>query len=272
MSRPHPGWAATRVLLALATLAEWAPRWGQVPERYSTDGALLAMGPLPIPLWHPLSPPEAWALYGAVLAGAVLLLTNRANRAAILLITLPASVLLFHEWANTKAHDRLLMWCLGVLFCAPGGGRGDQPTTPHATVALRLVFCALYGATGLNKLLVEHAWLHGDALAWQLLTPNFGNSPVDVLVSTWGPVLAVLGWFTVAFEVLFPALSWVRRARPWLLLAGAAMHLGIHALLSVGAFSWIALAAYPAMLAPDEAEAWRARGRRWLGRAPGPGA
>ncbi|GDX79139.1 hypothetical protein LBMAG42_09500 [Deltaproteobacteria bacterium] len=275
IERAHPGWGLTRVLLGFAVLAEWLPRGPTVPERYSTAGALFGSGPLPIPRWHPFSPTEAWVLFGVTLAGALLLITGRANRTALVAILIASSALLLHEWINTKAHDRLLFWELGILLFAPGGGRGDLPTTHHAQTALRILFCGIYGATGFNKLLTESEWLTGEALGWHLLTPNFANTPLDQWLSTHTLVLTVFGWFTMLFECSFPFLIWFGRPRVPLLAAGVALHLGIHALMNVGGFAWIAMASYPAMLAPEQVERFTApflafwKQRMRFGRATG---
>ena len=78
-------------------------------------------------------------------------------------------------------------------------------------------------------------------------------SPLASHVITWG----VLG-----VELAIGLLVWNRRARPWVLGAGVALHLGIELTLRVGFFSWVVLASYVAFVPPERAArlaAWCSR-------------
>jgi len=248
-------WEATRRLLALAALATWLPRGRFVPEVYSDAGVVVGIGELPLARWFTLPEPVAWATWGALIAALCVLLW-RPSRLAALVGFATAGVLVYLEALNEKAYDRLLLLQLLGLAVA---GSGEGGAGAWARSWQRLLFCGIYGSTGLAKLGWEPAWADGSALASHLVDASFGLRPVGLLVAQAPPLVAVLGWGTVAFEVGFMALIWWGRARPWLLAVGAAFHVGILVTMNVGTFSWVALAGYPAMLTASEWDSALAR-------------
>ena len=76
------------------------------------------------------------------------------------------------------------------------------------------------------------------------------------------PSVASAGSETVAAEASFPFLIWIRRLNPLVLLVMCLMHVGIFLMMNVGPFSFVALAAYPALLHPTYAERIHGRLRR----------
>jgi hypothetical protein len=267
--RVLPGWTLTRQLFALGALLTWLPRGRFVSEVYSSAG-LIVPGTLVRLTDHlVLSPAAAWLVYLGLLLGLLLTLHGRYARAGLLAFLVGSLTLLFHEGLWFKAYDRMLLWQTVVLLAAPGGGDGRQEGSPLARYWMILVYCNLYGATGFNKLLHEPSWLVGAPLANFFVSNTWGGRPLGVWLSDQPAALTVMGLWTLAFECLFPLLIWSRRASPWLLIAGALMHLGILFTLRVNTFSFISVAAYPILLHPDArwpwAEAWAARRARAAG-------
>jgi hypothetical protein len=188
-------------------------------------------------------------------------LGGRGARLGLLSWAAGSWLMLVDEALNIKAYDRLLAWTAVGLFLGPLGARGllGARRGPAARWYLLLVYMALYGSTGWLKLLEEpRGWWSGEVLRHHLLHPWFGGREAGVWLSTQPWLLRPMSWWTVAFEALFPLLVLLPRANPWVLLAGAGMHLGIFALLDVGPFSFVALACYPILLHPQAAE------RLWL--------
>ena len=257
-------WAWTRRLLAVAGLLTWLPRGAFVPEVYSSAGVVVATGELPLPSWFVFSPAQAWMVWGALVVclGGLLL---RPSRVLSAIVVLAGILLVYSEGIDEKAYDRLFLFQMMVLTWA---GDGASPSGKDARIALLLVFAALYGSTGWSKLLYEPAWADGGVLPGHLVDVHFGLRPLGLLAVQQGWLLTAMGWGTVAFEALFPFLVWVPRARPALLLLGAAFHVGIYATMNVSTFSLIALAGYPAMCASGEWAAvagWLRRGRVAIG-------
>lgn len=142
---------------------------------------------------------------------------------------------------------------------------------PRSTWPLRLVqiqVSLIYVGTVWAKLR-GHAWPDGDAVAYafrledlaRFAVPDVGNSVFVTHVLTYG---------TLVVEGALGVLVWVPRLRPWVLLAGVCLHLGIEYRLRVGFFSWAILTTYLAFVPGEVAERAlarlpRLRSRRWLG-------
>lgn len=262
------GWTWFRVLWAVGALRSWLPRGAGIEDAYASSDMVFSVGPVHLADHVVLTAPTAWALW-TVVVGASLAVAwgGRLTKPAILVWLVAAWTLLFAEALNVKAHDRLQMWSALALLLGPTSetGLADRRRSPAGRWFLVLVYCALYGSTGWLKLLEEPGWRTGETLAYHLLHVQFAGSPLAVWASDQRWLVAPMGWGTVAFEALFPALVWLRRAHPWLLLVGVAMHLGISALMNVGPFLFVALAPYPLLLHPEVAERLAARLPRALG-------
>jgi uncharacterized membrane protein YphA (DoxX/SURF4 family) len=117
-------------------------------------------------------------------------------------------------------------------------------------------------------------WPDGDAVAYAFRLEDLARFAVpDVGASTF--LTHVLTWGVLALEAALGVLVWNRRLRPWVLLAGVCLHLGIEYRLRVGFFSWAMLTTYLAFVSGAAAErllGWiaRLRSRRWLESASTP--
>lgn len=120
------------------------------------------------------------------------------------------------------------------------------------SVAIRLFqiqLCVIYGYTGMEKL-KGAPWWEGTAL-WNVMT----NSQMVLMdfsfVLKW-PLLIIIGtYFTVIFEVYFPALIWPKKIRRWVLLAGVLLHIGIGITMGLVFFSAVMVAGYILFLEPN---------------------
>ncbi|MDQ2649157.1 MAG: HTTM domain-containing protein [Actinomycetota bacterium] len=82
-------------------------------------------------------------------------------------------------------------------------------------------------------------------------------------------LLNLLTWGTLAFEACFLVLVWNRRAKPWLLLVGIGLHVGIDLMFDVGFFTHALLLSYIAFLSPQTSDrilAWIEARLPWRGR------
>lgn len=268
-------WAPTRVAYALVGLLTQLPRAAGIGDAYGATDMVFSRGPFYLAEAWVLTPTSAWAVWAAGVLGLLALLWGgRLAKPGLVLWLVASWVLLSAEALNIKAYDRLLTWTAFGLLLAPIGERDlDQRwCSPVARWFLLVVYGGLYGSTGWLKLLEEPAWRDGSALAYHLVHNQFGGGALAAWVSTRTWLVAPMSWFTVAFEALFPALVLVRWLNPWLLGAGVLMHLGIFALMDVGPFSFVALAAYPALLHPEVGLAAWSEGRRRMARVATKGA
>jgi hypothetical protein len=130
---------------------------------------------------------------------------------------------------------------------------------PNATAralglyAIRFQVVFVYASTFAFKLL-SPMWRDGSAVGRVLRSERFAHWPMNV-----HPAAGVIATYGVlAFEGMFVLVLW-RRARPWLLACGVALHVAFAILLKVPEFSAVILACYPALLTDDEASALVAR-------------
>ena len=130
-------------------------------------------------------------------------------------------------------------------------GRPEPAPSPRNTLAARLIqvhLCVLYTSAGLAKLKGE-AWWDGTAI-WKAAA-NLEYQTADL---TWlaaaEPVGHLLTHVTVAWELSFWALVWRPRLRPYVLLIGTGMHLGIGAFLGMWTFGLVMTFAYLTFVPP----------------------
>ena len=100
--------------------------------------------------------------------------------------------------------------------------------TISANLALRLIqlhLCLIYGAAGLAKLRGPQ-WWDGTAI-WGLLTAAEFNQLDLTWLASYPYVLNFLTHTTIALEVGYPVLIWVRPLRPLVLFGMVLLHIGI---------------------------------------------
>jgi hypothetical protein len=151
----------------------------------------------------------------------------------------------------------LLSWMLYLAFTGAGGqafsldrlitrrralaGAGSSRTpvsTVSANLALRLIqlhLCLIYAVSGLAKL-QGGVWWDGGAVLMILLEPEYrvGNY---LWLAAYPRFLNFLTHATVALEVLYPVLVWVRVLRPLMLIGMVSFHVGIDLTMGLREFS-----------------------------------
>jgi predicted DCC family thiol-disulfide oxidoreductase YuxK len=108
------------------------------------------------------------------------------------------------------------------------GDRGVPRATVSANLALRLIqlhLALIYGMAGLAKL-QGPSWWNGTSLWKTMATGEFVVLNFTALAA-WPLMINFLTHASLALELLYPVLIWVRIVRPILLAGVAAMHVGI---------------------------------------------
>lgn len=252
------GWPVARWLFVIVAVITQFPRHRGIGDVYGVDDMLFSNPPFYLADIWVLSEGAAWGIWGLSFVGlGMLAWGGRLAKPGMVIWLVLSWTLLANEALNIKAYDRVLTWIAFGLLFGPIGERDlqNKARSPFGRWFLILFYCALYGATGWLKLLVEtKGWFQGNVLAYHLVHQHFGMQPLGIWLSDKPAIMAVMSWFTLAFEGGFPFLIWWRKTAPWLLLAGLGLHLGIFLTMNVGPFSVVAIVAYPVLLHPEQAQ------------------
>jgi len=106
-------------------------------------------------------------------------------------------------------------------------------------------------------------WNDGTAISYALRIADLERFPVPGFVTDSLLISNVLTFGTLAIELALGLLVWNRKLRPWVLLLGVSLHLGIDYAVRVGFFSYVVFVAYIAFLPPETVESWLRGLRAW---------
>lgn len=263
--------AVMRVGLASVILVDLAIRAGDFSAMYVDDGVAsveFVRGMFRMPVWslHLINGSAGYqaALFVVAAAFAVALLVGyRARLATIGCWILVASIQLRMPLV-TNAGDTMLrvflFWSmflpLGAVWSLDARRRGP-PSLPlryasMGTVAFVVQLAIVYWLAGWAKW--NDAWLHEDALG-TIFKFGFYGLPLGAALSDYPEVTRYASWMTVWFELLGPLLlfiPWqVARCRAIAIMGFVVLHLGIAVTMTVGLFSYVAIAVWMAMLPPE---------------------
>lgn len=262
--------AALRIGWGLLCLWAYLPMWGEVdallgdPGIYPMDARNQDYEPYRLgiyanPLWELRDPALVRGAFAVGLLAMAAVVLGLGGRAVYALAWLSVVSMLNRTAVWTDGSDVLLRtfgfymlfmplnrtWSLDARLRAPAG-----PAPSSWPLRLfQLQVCVVYVRTGLVKAFQDQ-WQEGRSVYHALSTSYFWRFPMDpVLDSPVVQALAVVATYgTLVFEVGFPIVVLSRRLRPWWLLAGLCLHVGIAAFLGLGAFSEAMLWTYLAFV------------------------
>lgn len=135
--------------------------------------------------------------------------------------------------------------------------RGESPPNPTYVIApLRLIrfqVALTYLNAGLWKLLNPY-WRDGTAVKYVVESNLYRRFPYE-LPSSFAPLIGLLTYGTLFWELTFAPFLLFRRTRRLALLAGVLIHLGMLFTIEIGPFHYVMLASYLAFLDPRFAPA-----------------
>jgi len=114
----------------------------------------------------------------------------------------------------------------------------------------------LYLSAGLFKLDGEH-WLTGDAIAHVLAIEEYSLPWIIPVAETnpWWMMLA--SWTTLVYQILFAIVIWIRPIRPYWLLLGTCIHLGIAFIVGITDFGIVMVLSYLIFMNPEMIRKWQ---------------
>ena len=223
----------------------------------------------------------AVALVVLIAAGGLCLMLGLASRVAALVVFVAFVSLGNRNPFIGNSGDGLLRGLSLYVLLAPVGaafgldalrrGQALLDFPRRAVWPLRLIqiqVSLIYIGTVWAKLR-GHDWPHGEAVSYAFRLEDLARFPVpDIGASLF--ITHVMTYGVLTLEAALGVLVWNRRLRPWVLLAGVCLHLGIEYRLRVGFFSWAILVTYLSFVPAGVAERVLARGarlrsRQWLG-------
>ncbi|MDQ6605095.1 MAG: HTTM domain-containing protein [Actinomycetota bacterium] len=139
---------------------------------------------------------------------------------------------------------------------------------PWALRLMQIQLSVLY-LSGLWIKLQGTTWNNGTAVSYAMRISDLSRFPLPGFLIHSALICNLMTYGTLAIELSIPILVWNRRLRPWALLAGLGLHLGIEYSIRVGFFSLAMFTLYLSFLDPTGTQvrllALRERRRRRAG-------
>jgi hypothetical protein len=187
----------------------------------------------------PITPAVATLAQAVCVFSALCAAVGLKARHALVAMTLSAFYLFsLSQLQGAVWHDMHLLWMAALLAASPcdealAYDRRGQPPPPDSQrygaplLFARLLLACVYFFPGFHKLATSGlAWALSDNLQHQLWWKWAEHGVRDPLRVDLVPgLLQAGGLFVLAFELSFPVLVMVPRARPWLAAAGVVFHL-----------------------------------------------
>jgi hypothetical protein len=217
----------------------------------------------------PITPVVATTAQAVCVFSALCAAVGLKARHALVAMTLSAFYLFsLSQLAGAVWHDMHLLWMAALLAASPcdealAYDRRGQPPPSDSTrygwplLFARLLLACVYFFPGFHKLATSGlAWALSDNLQHQLWWKWAQHGVRDpVRVDRVPGLLQAGGLFVLAFELSFPVLVLVPRARPWLAAAGVAFHVMAGLLFRIPFVSLWAL--YVVLIDPRRLVWWR---------------
>ncbi|MFE5948541.1 HTTM domain-containing protein [Streptomyces sp. NPDC056480] len=233
---------------------------------------------------HPMSIPYTWGLlhlfpadqavftvWAMTLLSALALAAGWHSRAAALVVFVCLMSFTRRDPSVINSGDALLVVEALFLTLAPSGAAlsldrrrtagsfwTSQRRAPWAVRLLQVQMCLIYLTTVQLKLRGE-TWIDGSAVSYALRLPELANFQLPGWLVGQPQIMQIATWGTLFVEFALATLVWNLRLRPWILCAGATLHLSILATIKVGCFSFAVFILYLAFIPPSSAVSWLSR-------------
>jgi hypothetical protein len=266
---PTSSFALFRIAFALVVLGWTLSLAPELFSFYSTDGILPAQpryeGSAAWGLFDLATSDAAVTLfYFLLLIGAIFLLVGFLTRVAAVLVWVGlGSFGLRNPWIMNSGD--LLLQALGFyVVLMPAGvalsvDRWLKPREPFWEFPARPIWPLRLVQIQVSILYIAAVWAKvrgatwndGTAISYAFRIEDVARLPVPGFVTDSLVISNLLTYGTLAAELAIGILVWNRVLRPWVLLVGVGLHLGIDYAVRVGFFSFAVLAAYIAFVPPE---------------------
>jgi hypothetical protein len=141
---------------------------------------------------------------------------------------------------------------LDRLRTAPAGFWEFPARAPWALRLIQIQISLGYFFAVTGKFATD-AWRNGTAVAYALRIDDVHRLTAPAFITQSTTITALLTYGTLFIELSLAVLIWIRRLRPWVLVLGVALHLGIDSSILVGFFSYAMLVSYLCFIPPETA-------------------
>ena len=224
-----------------------------------------------------------WILWAALLVASIAIVLGLFSQLAAVVATV---ALVSFERRNPyvfNSGDGLIRLLAFYLIFAPASASlsvrsllrksGDFWTFPARPVwpvrLMQIQFSAVYLFAVWDKTRGT-TWNNGTAVSIALRITDINRFPVPHFITHSLLISNLLSFGTLVIELSLAILVWNRKLRPWVLLAGLSLHLGIEYSVRVGFFGLAITSMYLLWVPPERMEAVLLALRRRLSRTPAP--
>ena len=258
-----------------ADLDAFFGRAGLLPSQPSASGVWGVLGVFP-------SNTAVQIMFAVLLCACIALTVGYQTRLAALLVFVGILSFERRDPYVFNTGDGLMRLLAFYLMLAPAGAslsvdswqRGRRvwefPLRAVWPVRLMQIQLSMLYLFGLWVKLQGTTWNNGTAVSYATRISDLTRFPMPSFLIHSMLMANLLTFGTLAVELSIAILVWSRRLRPWVLLAGACLHLGIEYSIRVGFFSLAVLTLYISFVDPLWAQArlLAARGALARRRAP----
>lgn len=272
--------AVLRVVFGLVALG-WTVALAPDLGAFFGRGGLVSGGPGAAGVWGVLavfhSDLAVQVLFAFVLVACIALTVGYHSRLAALLVFVGILSFERRDPFVFNTGDGLIRLIAFYLMLAPAGvalsvdrwrsARDRFWEFPlRAPWALRLmqIQLSIVYISGLWIKLQGTTWNNGTAVSYAMRISDLTRLPLPAFLTHSALMANLMTYGTLAVEFSVPILVWNRRLRPWVLLVGVGLHLGIEYSVRVGFFSLAILTLYLSFLDAGWAQAKLLSVREWL--------
>jgi hypothetical protein len=272
--------AVVRIAFAFIVVC-WTASIGHDLFAFYSDAGVLPEQPDPGRLigsgaWGPLgtftSDGALLLTYFALFVGALFLLVGLKTRVAAVVVFVGLVALTRRNIWVLDSGDFLLRGIAFFIALAPSGaalsldrrlrvrrhGPDAQPFPLRAAWPIRLlqIQVSILYLTAVWDKVAGATWRSGIAVSYVFRIENLERFPVPASIASSELISNVLTYGTLGVELALGILVWNRKLRPWVLLAGVGLHLGIDYAIRVGFFSYAIFVLYIAFIPPETMDRW----------------
>jgi hypothetical protein len=240
------------------------------PERQPFQFGLL--------FWFP-SPAVVIAVVAATLGAAIAVTVGAFTRTASVLLALGIMCLEQRNFYVTNAGDSAIRNFAFLLALTPAGAAlsvdrfreardrfWEFPARAPWGLRLIQIQISVGYLAAVWKKSVGEMWRNETAVSYALRMEDIERLPTPSFVTGSASITGALTLGTLLIEFALGVLVWNRVFRPWVLVLGVCLHLGIDWSMLVGFFSWVMIASYLTFVPPETATRWVLAVRERAGR------